>query len=37
MVLISEEKESDAFAIAFLEEISEFREHAKRVSTQYKD
>ena len=36
MVLISEEKESDAFALAFLEEISEFREHAKRVSTQYK-
>ena len=37
MVLISEEKESDAFALAFLEEISEFREHAKCVSTQYKD
>ena len=36
MVLISKEKESDAFAFAFLEEISEFREHAKRVSTQYK-
>ena len=36
MVLISEEKESDAFALAFLEEISEFREHAKRFSTQYK-
>ena len=36
MVQISEEKESDAFALVFLEEISEFREHAKRVSTQYK-
>ena len=36
MVLISEEKESDAFALAFLEEISEFRDHAKGVSTQYK-
>ena len=36
MVLISEEKESDAFALVFLEEINEFREHAKRVSTQYK-
>ena len=36
MVLISEEKESGAFALAFLEEISEFREHAKRVSTQCK-
>ena len=29
MVLISAEKESDAFTFAFLEEISEFREHAK--------
>ena len=36
MVLINEEKESDAIALAFLEEISEFREHAKRVSTQCK-
>ena len=36
MVLISEEKESDAFNLAFLDEINEFREHAKRVSTQYK-
>ena len=34
MVLISEEKESDAFALVFLEEMSEFCEHAKRVSTQ---
>ena len=32
MVLISEEKESDAFALAFLEEISKLREHAKCVS-----
>ena len=36
MVLISEEKESDAFALVFLEEISKFREHTKRFSTQYK-
>ena len=33
MVLISEEKASDAFALAFLEEISKFHENAKRVST----
>ena len=36
MVLLSEEKESDAFAPAFLEEITEFREHAKRIFTQRK-